>query len=126
MSLNDLNISKKLAGGFAVVVTVVTAMCVVVFLSLQALRTAVHENDIESTQQKASEHVLTALVERQNAVRGMVASGDKSFQEKIDAQDKDYRAAIAEWAKLDTEDATLIASIRRPPTRPTRRRTSRS
>jgi methyl-accepting chemotaxis protein len=112
MSFNDLNISKKLAGGFAVVVTVVAAMCVVVFLSLQGLRTAVHDNDVESAQQKISEHVLAALVERQNAVRGMVASGDKSFQDKIDAQDKDYRAAIAEWAKGDPEDATLIASIK--------------
>ncbi len=47
MSLNDLNISKKFAVGFAVVVTIVTVMCVAVFLNLRGIETAVVANDLE-------------------------------------------------------------------------------
>ena len=52
-----------------------------------------------------------ALVERQNAVRGFVANGDKSFQEKIDQQSKAYDEAIAHWNKIAPEDAAKIAAI---------------
>ena len=50
MTLNNLNISKKLMLGFAVVVTIVTAMCVALFVSLQSIKSAVAQNDIEVAQ----------------------------------------------------------------------------
>ena len=112
MSLNDLKISKKLTVGFAVVVTVVAAMCASVFLSLVSIKTAVAQNDSEVAQLDASGEIISALVERQNAVRGFVASGDNSFIAKIAAQQQAYQTAIATLAKLAPEDAELLSKVR--------------
>src|SRR5262249_50925971 len=112
MTLNNLNISKKLAVGFAVVVTIVTVMCVALFLSLQGIKKAVAENDESVAQLKVADQALTALVERQNAVRGYVASGSPEFFKKAGDSEHAYDEAIATWAKIAPEDAALIASIR--------------
>ena len=59
MSLNDLKISKKLAVGFAVVVTVVAVMCASVFMSLASIKTAVAQNDSEVAQLNASGEIIS-------------------------------------------------------------------
>src|SRR6185436_7874938 len=76
------------------------------------IKTAITANDASVAQLKASDTVLTALVERQNAVRGYVASRDASFLKKIDKAGKDYAAALAEWQKLAPEDANLINAVK--------------
>ena len=43
--LNNVNISKKLTIGFAIVVTVVAVMCAAVFASLMSIKSAVALND---------------------------------------------------------------------------------
>ena len=43
--LNNVNISKKLTIGFAIVVTVVAVMCAAVFASLLSIKSAVAHND---------------------------------------------------------------------------------
>jgi methyl-accepting chemotaxis protein len=53
-----------------------------------------------------------ALVEKQNAIRGLVASGDPSFQERIEDSRKTYRSAMAEWEKSAPEDAAQIQAIK--------------
>jgi methyl-accepting chemotaxis protein len=112
MTLNNLNISKKLAVGFAGVVTVVTVMCVSLFLSLQAFRVAVADGDESSDQLAIAHEVLSDLVERQNAVRGFVASASPEFLRKAGDMQRDYDAALAKWAKLAPEDAALIATVK--------------
>ena len=111
MSLNNLNISKKLALGFAVLVTIVAAMCVALFMSLQSIRTAVSENDESVNQLGLAEDTLESLVERQNAVRGLVANGDKSFKEKADGFASDYDFNIKKWKEISPEDAALLATV---------------
>jgi len=112
MTLNNLNISKKLAAGFAVVVTIVTVMCVALFLSVQGVRKAIAENDESVAQLKIADTALTALVERQNAVRGFVANGDKSFTGKVADQNKIFEETMAHWAKIAPEDAQLVAAVK--------------
>src|SRR5689334_24475661 len=104
MTLNNLNISKKLAVGFAGVVIVVTVMCVSLFLSLNAFRAAVADGDESSEQLSVAHEALNILVERQNAVRGLVASGDQSFVKKIADQSKAFDDIMARWAKIAPED----------------------
>ncbi len=111
MSLNDLNISKKFAVGFAVVVTIVTVMCVAVFLNLRGIETAVVANDLEVARLKDTDAALGALVERLSAVRGLVANGDKSFQGKVTDADKTYAAAMADWRKIAPESAEQISKV---------------
>jgi len=112
MTLNNLNISKKLAVGFAGVVTVVTVMCVSLFLSLQAFRAAVADGDTESGQLAVAQDALNVLVERQNAVRGLVASGDEAFIRKIAEQSKTFDEIMAHWAKIAPEDAAQISAVK--------------
>ena len=110
--LNNLNISKKLAVGFAVVVAVVAVMCATVFASVLSIQQAVAANDESIAQLETLDAALTARVERQNAIRGLVASGDPAFQEKIDQSGKAFEAAMAEWAKRAPDDASKIAAVK--------------
>src|ERR1700749_2216774 len=100
MSLNNLNISRKLLAGFAVVVTVVAAMCLELFVSLQSIKTAVAQNDVSVAELNDAGAMLMALVERQNAVRGFVANGDKGFQDKMDQQAKAFDDAVDHWTRI--------------------------
>ncbi len=112
MTLNNLNISKKLMVGFAVVVTVVAVMCMAVFASLVSIRTAVSENDESVSQLNLARQVEMELVERQNAVRGYAITNDTSFLTKIAEQSKAYDATMATWVKEAPEDAAELAQIK--------------
>jgi len=110
--LNNLNISKKLAAGFTLVVAVVAIMCLSVGVSLWNISKAVELNDSSAAQLKLADTVKITAIERQNAVRGLVASGDPSFQQKIEQAGKEYRDAMAEWEKVAPEDAAQLAAIK--------------
>ncbi|TAJ74698.1 MAG: HAMP domain-containing protein [Phenylobacterium sp.] len=110
--LNNLNISKKLMVGFAVVVTVVAIMCAAVFASLMSIKSAVADNDSSVAQLKLADEVLMARVERQNAIRGLVASGDPEFLKKISSAQEKYKVAIGDLEKTASEDAKLIDAIK--------------
>jgi methyl-accepting chemotaxis protein len=112
MTLNNLNISKKLAVGFAGVVTIVTVMCVAVFVNLQNISHAVANNDEEVRQLNGASLALAAQVERQNAVRGFVATQDKSYEEKMATEGKAFEAAMADLIKEAPEDAAKLEAIR--------------
>jgi methyl-accepting chemotaxis protein len=112
MTLNNVNISKKLAIGFTVVVIIVTAMCGTVYRALQDIHAAIADNDESVAQLKAADTALTTLVERQNSVRGYVGSGAAEFITKAAEHQKEYETAIAYWAKISPEDSALIASVK--------------
>ncbi|TAL31454.1 methyl-accepting chemotaxis protein [Phenylobacterium sp.] len=110
--LNNVNISKKLTVGFAVVVTVVAIMCAAVFASLMSIKNAVTLNDQTVAEMGLADDVLYARVERQNAIRGLVASGDPEFLKKIEEAEKKYASAIESWEKVAPEEAAKIGAIK--------------
>jgi methyl-accepting chemotaxis protein len=110
--LNNLNISKKLTVGFAVVVTVVAVMCAAVFTSVMSIKATVKANDESVYQLKLADQVLSARVERQNAIRGLVASGDPAFQKQAENAEKTYQEAMTAWEKAAPEDAADLAKIK--------------
>jgi methyl-accepting chemotaxis protein len=112
MTLNNLNIAKKLVVGFAVLVTTVTVMCVALLVSLHSIRTAVAQNDVEVAQLADANTFLMGMVERQNAVRGFVATGDKSFRDKVDAATRSADGAIAHWSQIAPDEARQIAGVK--------------
>jgi methyl-accepting chemotaxis protein len=111
MSLNDLKISKKLTFGFAVVVTVVAVMCAAVFASLAHIQSAVSANDESVARLNTTATILGELVERQNAVRGFVASGDPSFLKTIASHKEAYQSAVAKLTKLAPGDSELVGKV---------------
>jgi methyl-accepting chemotaxis protein len=112
MSLNDLNIAKKLALGFAGVVTIVAAMCVGVFLNLQGIKAAVADNDVEVAQLEMSHDVELQIIERQNGVRGFAITGDKSFLKSVDGALAKYRDVMADWTRIAPEDVANTSAIK--------------
>jgi methyl-accepting chemotaxis protein len=112
MSLNDLNIGRKLALGFAGVVTIVTVMSVGLFLNLQSIRTAVAQNDAEVAELEAAHDVELQIIERQNGVRGFAITGDTSFLKAVDAAQTKYRATMADWMKAAPEDFSRTQPIK--------------
>ncbi len=112
MNLDNMNISKKLLVGFSVVIMIVAVMCTAVFVNLQTIRSSVRGNDSEVAQINAANEALSALVERQNAVRGFVASGDNSFDTNVKQQSEAFDAAIAKLAKLAPEDAQAVGEMK--------------
>jgi methyl-accepting chemotaxis protein len=110
--LNNLNISKKLVVGFTVIVTVVAVMCAAVFVSLMSIKSAVAANDHVAAEVEAANAVLTARVEHQNSVRGIVASGDPSFLKLLKQHETEYQAAITKWQKVAPEDAATIDAVK--------------
>ncbi|PZQ55647.1 MAG: chemotaxis protein [Phenylobacterium zucineum] len=110
--LNNLNISKKLAVGFAVVVTVVVVMCAAIFGSLLSIQQAVKLNDASVAQLDAANEAMMARVDRSAGVRGLVASGDPSFMKQIDANEKKAAEAIELLTKIAPEDAAQIGKIK--------------
>src|ERR1700744_1037304 len=111
MSIDNLNISKKLALGFAGVVIIVTAVCVGVFLNLQSIKTAVADNDVEVAQLEMSRDVELQIIERQNGVRGFAITGDRSFLKSVDGALAKYHEVMADWIKAAPEDAARTGPI---------------
>ena len=109
--LNNANISKKLAIGFAVVVTVVALMCAAVFASLVSINTAVDANAASEDQLTVANEIMLARVDRAAGVRGLVASGDRSFLKQIDLNEKKATDAVDQLKRLAPEDAADIAKI---------------
>ncbi len=106
MTLNNLNISRKLALGFAVVVSIVLAMCAVVFVGLSAIMTTTDGSNQSHAALSAANAALAAAVEEQNAVRGFVASGDPSFIDKYKGHKAAFAAAVDQLASVRSDAAS--------------------
>ncbi|MDB5429724.1 MAG: chemotaxis protein [Caulobacter sp.] len=100
MSLNDLSVSRKLTLGFACVVSVVLAMGLSVFLTLNAIHAAANDNTESRTQLAAANAVMTALVDQQSSARGYVSSGAAEFADGFKRYGSNYQSAVADLDKL--------------------------
>ena len=110
--LNNLNISKKLMVGFAVVVTVVGVMAVATFVGISGIQSAVFENQQSAAELETVNEVLMSRVERQNAIRGLVASGDPKFLEMAEAELKTYEEQLAKWRRIAPDATGEIDAIK--------------
>ena len=111
MNFDNLSISRKLTAGFAVVVSIVLAMCCAVYLNVSAVGKATRASNDEAATLAAADKAMAALVEEQNAVRGFVASGDDSFTAKISTAQSQFDTA---WSTLNNQagdDAELKGKV---------------
>ena len=114
MSINDLNVSRKLSLGFAVVVATVLLMCGAVYLSLASIRAATQANNQSTVTLAAADAALSALVEQQNAVRGYAATGDHSYLPRIDSFQKDFNKSVDQLNDLagNTDLKDKVAALK--------------
>ena len=108
---NNLSTGKKFAAGFAAVVATVLVMCSVVLVSVMGIGKAVTLNDAAVARLNAADDTLKALVERQNAVRGFVASGDPAFEKKVAETGEAYGEALARLTEAAPSHADQIAVV---------------
>jgi methyl-accepting chemotaxis protein len=81
MGFNNARISAKLIAAFAVILSVFTLVCVVVFLGLSSTLAAAQQNNVSYQNIQDIDAVLYNVVEQQNAARGFTATGDETFLE---------------------------------------------
>jgi methyl-accepting chemotaxis protein len=105
MGFADLNVSRKLTIGFAVVVATMLVTSGAVYVSLRSIRQATEANNQSAATLAAADAALAALVEAQNAVRGYAATGEASFLPRIQGFESDFDAAAARIADLDPDPA---------------------
>jgi methyl-accepting chemotaxis protein len=95
MIFSNMSVSRKLGVSFTGVVAIVLTMCAIVLVSLANIAAATKANEDGQVALAAMDTALTALIERQNAVRGLVASGDVSFIPRIKGFDDNFAKAYA-------------------------------
>ncbi|HYE43062.1 MAG TPA: methyl-accepting chemotaxis protein [Caulobacteraceae bacterium] len=93
--LNNVKISLKLIGGFAVVISLFIAVAVGVHLNLTAISAAAEAKDQAKVATDALGDMFASVVEQQNAARGFVATRDESFFAKFETESKAYDKAKA-------------------------------
>jgi methyl-accepting chemotaxis protein len=136
MSMKNLKVSRKLILAFSMIVLVVVAFSSFVAVSLNQIESATEDNRETQTILRLSSEILATLVERQNAMRGFIASGDEEFVGRMEKASKalspllkDFEARLgqekantvipplqAAIASIDEEAAKAVASVRDPKT----------
>jgi methyl-accepting chemotaxis protein len=109
--VNNVKIASKFLIAFSIVITVVAAMSAAVFLGLSAVASVTRANATSHAILAAADSALSALVEKQNAVRGFVATGSTSFLPRIQGFENDFVTATATLASLETGPAAQAAVV---------------
>jgi methyl-accepting chemotaxis protein len=111
--MKNIKISGKLIIVFAAIVAVVAVMCGAIYGRLQTINAAFQANHISRAIIVEANLALTALVEQQSAVRGYVATHDRSFLSRQDEFQANFHAASRKLDSLASEasDKALIAKL---------------
>ena len=103
--LQNLSVPKKLMLSFAAVIAACGTATMVVLWTVTVLQRADAANAASAEMFKASDLVLAAAVEQQNAMRGYVATRDADFIPKYEEPGKVLIARLADLAAADVNAA---------------------
>jgi methyl-accepting chemotaxis protein len=103
--LQNLSVPKKLMLSFAAVIAACGAATMVVLWTVTVLQRADAANAASAEMFKASDLVLAAAVEQQNAMRAYVATRDADFIPKYEEPGKVLIARLADLAAADVNAA---------------------
>ena len=103
--LQNLSVPKKLMLSFAAVIAACGAATMVVLWSVTVLQRADAANAASAEMFKASDLVLAAAVEQQNAMRAFVATRDADFIPKYEEPGRALVARLADLAAADVNGA---------------------
>ena len=103
--LQNLSVPKKLMLSFAAVIAACGMATMVVLWTVTVLQQADAANAASADMFKASDLVLAAAVEQQNAMRGFVATRDADFIPKYEEPGKALMSRLADLAAADVNGA---------------------
>ncbi|WP_135986465.1 methyl-accepting chemotaxis protein [Sphingomonas naasensis] len=104
MSLQNLPISRKLAGAFAALIVIFAGVGTIVFFNLSALATAADEKEQSLRALEISQKLLTGVLEQQNAARGFAILGKDEFFKTYQENGEKFSDTVAEFKKFSTSD----------------------
>uniref|UniRef100_UPI0028AF6EB8 HAMP domain-containing protein n=1 Tax=Brevundimonas sp. TaxID=1871086 RepID=UPI0028AF6EB8 len=103
--LKNLSVPKKLILSFMAVIGACGAATLVVLWCVASLQRADAADTASREVMKASDRLMAAAVEQQNAMRGYVASRDPGFIEAFDQSGADVKSRMADLAASDVDGA---------------------
>ncbi len=117
-SFQNLAISRKLAGAFALVIGVFFCVSVLLFSNLNALRAAADANERTFDMTGEARTMMSSVIEQQNAVRAYTILGKPEFLktytengEKLDAAARAF-AALAETDEQKALGTAFMAAVK--------------
>ncbi|MBB2205780.1 methyl-accepting chemotaxis protein [Gluconacetobacter takamatsuzukensis] len=99
--MDNLRIVNKLVVAFGIIVMVVLGMAGSLYWGLASEQAATRANGTSHAILAAANDALSALVEKQNAVRGYVATDNDSFLPRIQGFEDAFEAAAGRLSRLD-------------------------
>nr|WP_294816193.1 methyl-accepting chemotaxis protein [uncultured Sphingomonas sp.] len=102
MSLQNLSISRKLGGAFAVLIVIFVGVGGLVFSNLSSLVIAAAEKEQSLRALEKSQKLLTDVLEQQNAARGFAILGKEEFLKTYQENGEKFGETVAEFKKYST------------------------
>ncbi|MET4684272.1 HAMP domain-containing protein, partial [Brevundimonas faecalis] len=100
MNLDNVKISRKLAGAFAMIVAVIVALGVVVFIQVNALEKAKETVALAETVTAKTNLLRRAVDQQESAVLAYMLSGRSMQVQRIESNKADFREGAAELKTL--------------------------
>ena len=102
MSLQNIPISRKLAGAFAALIVIFAAVGTIVFMNLSALAGAGDEKERSLRALEATQTMLTEVLEQQNAARAFAILGKEEFFNTYQENGEKFLKTIEEFKEHST------------------------
>ncbi|MDP5277310.1 methyl-accepting chemotaxis protein [Sphingomonas sp. DG1-23] len=102
MSLQNLPISRKLAGAFAALIVIFAGIGAIVFVNLSALATAADDKERSLRAMEITQKLLTGVLEQQNAARGFAILGKEEFAKTYQENGEKFFKTVDEFKEFST------------------------
>ncbi len=102
MSLQNIPISRKLAGAFALLIVIFAGVGTIVFSNLSAVAVAADEKEQSLRALEKSQKLLTDVLEQQNAARGFAILGKDEFFKTYQEGGEKFLKTVEEFKVYST------------------------
>ncbi len=104
MSLQNIPISRKLAGAFAALIVIFAGVGMIVFSNLSSLAEAADDKERSLRAMELSQKLLTGVLEQQNAARGFAILGKDEFFKTYEENGEKFFKMVEEFKQVSSGD----------------------
>ncbi len=102
MSLQNIPISRKLAGAFAALIVIFATVGTIVFMNLSAMAIATGDKERSLRGMETSQKLLSGVLEQQNAARGFAILGKDEFFKTYEENGEKFFKTVDEFKEYST------------------------